>query len=34
MINEVDNVTREELRLSDYVMMGCKPITEQPWHHE
>ena len=29
MINEVDNVTREELRLSDNVMMCCKPITEQ-----
>ena len=28
VINEVDNVTREELRLSDYVMC-CKPITEQ-----
>ena len=28
VINEVDNVTREELRLSDYVMMCCKPITE------
>ena len=26
MINEVDNVTREELRLNDYVMC-CKPIT-------
>ena len=29
VINEVDNVTREELRLSDYVIMWCKPITEQ-----
>ena len=28
MINEVDNVTREELRLSDYVMVCCKPIGE------
>ena len=29
VINEVDNVTRKELRLSDYVMMCCKPVTEQ-----
>ena len=28
VINEVDNVTREELRLSDYVMVCCKPIGE------
>ena len=27
-INEVDNVTIEELTLNDYVMW-CKPITEQ-----
>ena len=27
-INKVDNVTKEELRLSDYDMMCCKPITE------
>ena len=31
MINESGNVTREELRLSDYVMMCCKPITECRW---
>ena len=29
VINEVDNVTREELMSSDYVMICCKPITEQ-----
>ena len=28
VINEVDNVTREELMSGDYVMMCCKPITE------
>ena len=28
-MNEVDNVTREELRLSDYVTMCFKPIIEQ-----
>ena len=27
-ISEVDNVTREKLRLSDYAMMCCKAITE------
>ena len=27
--NEVDSVAREELRLSDYVMMCCKPIIKQ-----
>ena len=32
MINEVDSVTREELRLSDYVMMCCKPIIEHYPH--
>ena len=35
--NKVDNVTREELRLSDYVMMWCKPIAEHlelvGWSH-
>ena len=25
---EVDNVTRVELRLIDYVVIWCKPITE------
>ena len=29
MINEVDNVTRLKLTLTDDVMMCCKPITEQ-----
>ena len=29
VINEVDNVAREELRSSYYGMMCCKPITEQ-----
>ena len=27
-IIEVDNVIREELRLSEYVMMWCKPIKD------
>ena len=29
MIIEFNNVTRAEVRLSDYVMMWCKPVTEQ-----
>ena len=29
VINEVDNVTREELMLNDYVIICCKPIIEQ-----
>ena len=29
MIIEFDNVTKVELRLSDYVMMWYKPTTEQ-----
>ena len=28
VINEVDNVTREELMLSVYAMMCCKQITD------
>lgn len=28
VINEVDNVTGEELRLNDCVMMQCKPVTK------
>ena len=30
LVNEVDNVTREELSLSGDVMVCCKAITE---HH-
>ena len=29
VINETDSVTREELMLSDYVMICCKPIRTQ-----
>ena len=29
VVNEVDNVTRDELMSNDYVMICCKPITEQ-----
>ena len=36
MISGVDNVTREKLRLSNYVIMCCKPIIEQAeqWYSE